>query len=520
MTIFQQQHDGRAAQAVPCKGSKPGSIPGRAFILGSHLDVGVEPCDAACHALQGPHKAEGRPATVVYQNATRAHAEAAPQPPRHAGLRRQGKDGHSVRGLREFLPSLCDGFRPLAEIQEGSTCVRACATKQLGASAIGDREVRRGVRQLPPHTDIHAQIRESGSPHVTASNSRVAQLAERGTVNAQVRGSNPRSRANFPTGGADRRCQSDLENRGVRDERPEFDPSTTRQLTCGTMMVYVTIRPPCQRQPTPLALNVEPPNTSAVTCGGVSPTPAKRIYAAGAAIYSISLKEQPTFKGGCVEMKMVCVVGPPFHVTSVDGCSSVLVTSANIRGARGVSATLSQETSYSKCITSTVTTRTTDPTIFRCFASTTTDSRAASAPATAETAALAKHNSQRLGSSVVEHSVETRGVAGSIPALCTIFNMVGSSVVELRSPKPSVVGSIPTRHAIFKRMCDGAVTCRPAKTRPTLTGGGGSIPPASAILTRVRLLLVVGRQIVNLLIRNTVGSIPTARTSFARLAQR
>ena len=120
---------------------------------------------------------------------------------------------------------------------------------------------------------------------------------------------------------------------------------------------------------------------------------------------------------------------------------------------------------------------------------------------------------QRLGSSVVEHSVETRGVAGSIPALCTIFNMVGSSVVELRSPKPSVVGSIPTRHAIFKRMCDGAVTCRPAKTRPTLTGGGGSIPPASAILTRVRLLLVVGRQIVNLLIRNTVGSIPTARTT-------
>lgn len=124
----------------------------------------------------------------------------------------------------------------------------------------------------------------------------------------------------------------------------------------------------------------------------------------------------------------------------------------------------------------------------------------------------ASANLQCLGSSVVEHPVEARGVAGSTPALCTIFNMVGSSVVELRSPKPSVVGSIPTRHAIFKRMCDGAVTCRPAKTRPTLTGGGGSTPPASAILTRVRLLLVVGRQIVNLLIRNTVGSIPTART--------
>ena len=101
----------------------------------------------------------------------------------------------------------------------------------------------------------------------------------------------------------------------------------------------------------------------------------------------------------------------------------------------------------------------------------------------------------------------------SILSASANFNMVGSSVVEPRSPKPNVVGSIPTRHAIFNGTLPELVKDLVANQRSTLTGGAGSSPAGSAIFMRVRLLLVVGRQIVNLLIRNTVGSIPTARTT-------
>lgn len=127
----------------------------------------------------------------------------------------------------------------------------------------------------------------------------------------------------------------------------------------------------------------------------------------------------------------------------------------------------------------------------------------------------------RLGSSVVERLIEDQSVGGSTPSLCTIFNMVGSSTVERRSPKPKVVGSTPTRHATLRNVNQTACPGPPAKRidRSNHCGCGWS-PLHSAIFMRVRLLLVVGRQIVNLLIRNTVGSIPTARTILARLAQR
>jgi hypothetical protein len=103
---------------------------------------------------------------------------------------------------------------------------------------------------------------------------------------------------------------------------------------------------------------------------------------------------------------------------------------------------------------------------------------------------------------------------GSTPAPSAIFSTLGHVPrPATEPPKLSAVGSIPTPSAIFNGTLPELVKDLVANQRSTLAGGAGSSPAGSAIFMRVRLLLVVGRQIVNLLIRNTVGSIPTARTT-------
>ena len=151
-----------------------------------------------------------------------------------------------------------------------------------------------------------------------------------------------------------------------------------------------------------------------------------------------------------------------------------------------------------------------------------------------------------LVAQLAEHRPEKPGVAGSNPALGSNFTegtgkwcqtgleilgrgdepaafnssalrqfpRAGPSLVEHRSPKPTVVGSPPTLRAIFRKVnragAPGPFAKRIGRGRHR---GCGSSPSPSAISMRARLLLVVGRQIVNLLIRNIVGSIPTARTN-------
>ncbi len=70
--------------------------------------------------------------------------------------------------------------------------------------------------------------------------------------------------------------------------------------------------------------------------------------------------------------------------------------------------------------------------------------------------------------------------AGSNPAASAI-SCQASSAVERLVYTERVGGSNPSLGTI-SRACGGAVTRRPAKTKPTLTGGAGSIPAVPAIL--------------------------------------
>lgn len=100
---------------------------------------------------------------------------------------------------------------------------------------------------------------------------------------------------------------------------------------------------------------------------------------------------------------------------------------------------------------------------------------------------------------------------GSIPSPPAIFKRIAGHGVWRWIPNPRLAGSTPARCAIFR-----TVTRTGARSR--LLNGVlfqrrvGIVPSAVRHFMRVRLLLVVGRRIVNPLIRNAGGSIPPART--------
>ena len=120
---------------------------------------------------------------------------------------------------------------------------------------------------------------------------------------------------------------------------------------------------------------------------------------------------------------------------------------------------------------------------------------------------------KHLGSSVVERGPEKSRVAGSIPALGAILNMVGSSMVEQGPPKPHVVGSIPTRHATFKGTLPELVKDLVANQRSASRGSAGSSPAGSAISCASTPSIGEDYWAVNPVATACGGSIPSAHTS-------